>query len=186
MRQWKTLARRTVLSDGKFLTVEHHDIELPDGRVILDWPWLVTPDYVNILAVTEEDTFVCFRQTKYAVQGTSLAPAGGYIEPDEDPLVAAQRELREETGFESSKWVGLGRFCVDGNRGAGTAFLFIALHARRSCEVSSDDLEQQEMMFLTRPEIATALAAGEFKVLAWAALASLGLLFLEGRLVPDE
>ena len=119
MQPWKTLSRRVVLDQGKFLIVENHAVELPDGRVIPEWPWVITPDYVNIVPVTDEGEFLCFRQTKYGVDGLSLAPIGGYIEPGENPLAAARRELLEETGYETSDWTGLGRYRVDGNRGVG-------------------------------------------------------------------
>jgi hypothetical protein len=39
MKQWKTLSRKTVLPWNEFLTVESHDIQLPDGSVIERWPW---------------------------------------------------------------------------------------------------------------------------------------------------
>lgn len=131
METWKTLSKSVILNHSKFLVVENHTVELPDGRVIPDWPWLVTPDFVNVVAVTEDNTFVCFRQTKYAVPDTTLAIVGGYLEPGEDPLAAAQRELLEETGYESANWIELGRYRVDANRGAGTAHLFLARDARR-------------------------------------------------------
>jgi len=175
MRPWKTLSRDTILDRGKFLVVENHAVELPDGRVISDWPWLITPDYVNVLAVTEEDAFLCFRQTKYGIDGTSLAPVGGYLEPGEDPLAGAKRELFEETGHEAPDWIRLGRYRVDGNRGAGIAHLFLARGARRTADTTSDDLEEQHLLSLSRAEIEAALAAGEFKVLAWAAVVALAL-----------
>jgi ADP-ribose pyrophosphatase len=175
MQPWKTLARHTVLNYGKFLTVENHTVELPDGRVISDWPWVITPDYVNVLAITEDGRFLCFRQTKYAVQGTSLAPVGGYLEPGEDPPAGARRELLEETGYEAAEWISLGHYRVDGNRGAGVAHLFLARGARRIAEIRADDLEEQQLLLLSRPEVEAALAAGEFKVLAWAAVVALGL-----------
>jgi len=109
MQPWKTLSRRTILNQGQYLIVENHTIELPDGHVITDWPWLITPDYVNVVATTDEDEFLCFRQTKYAVDGTSLAPVGGYLEPGEEPLTAARRELLEETGYQASEWIDLGQ-----------------------------------------------------------------------------
>jgi len=175
MRPWKTLSRDIILNRGKFLVVENHAVELPDGRVISDWPWLITPDYVNILPVTEENAFLCFRQTKYAIDGTSLAPVGGYLEPGEDPLAGAKRELFEETGHEAPEWVRLGCYRVDGNRGAGSAHLFLARGARRTADITSDDLEEQHLLSLSRAEIEAALAAGEFKVLAWAAVVALAL-----------
>lgn len=176
MRPWKTLARTTVLAKSRFLTVEDHTVELPGGDVIEGWEWVITPDFANIAVVTDDQQFLCFRQTKYAVEGVSLAPAGGYIQPDEDPLTAAQRELLEETGYEASEWVSLGRYAVDGNRGAGVAHLYLARGARRVADVNADDLEEQEMVFLSRAQVEAALQAREFKVLPWAALMALALL----------
>lgn len=175
MHPWQTRSRRTIFNHSKYLTVESHTVELPDGRVIEDWPWLVTPDFVNVVAVTEDGRFLVFRQTKYAVEGTTLAPVGGYLEPGEDPLAAAKRELLEETGYEASEWIDLGRYVVDGNRGAGTGYLYLAREARKVADISADDLEEQELLVLTRAEIEAALMAGEFKVMSWVAAVALAL-----------
>jgi ADP-ribose pyrophosphatase len=179
MIPWKTLSRTQVLRRGKFLTLEDHAVELPDGRVIEGWPWLVMPDYVNILAETPAGEFLCFRQTKYAIgDGTSLAPVGGYVEPGESPDTAARRELLEETGYEAGEWISLGSYVADGNRGGGVAHLFLARGARKTRNPGSDDLEEQELHVLSRPELERALEAGEFKVLAWSANVALALLHL--------
>jgi ADP-ribose pyrophosphatase len=175
-KPWKTRSRRVILDRGKYLKVECHAVELPDGRVIEDWPWIITPDYVNVLAETAEGYYLCFRQTKYAVEGTSLAPVGGYIEPGEEPLAAAHRELLEETGHATSEWIHLGTYCVGANRGIATAHFFLARGARPVAERTTDDLEEQELLRLGRAELEAALSAGEFKVLAWAAIVALALL----------
>jgi ADP-ribose pyrophosphatase len=175
MTNWKLLQRSTVLHNPPYLTVENHHVLLPDGQEIPQWQWVITPDYINVVAITPEGRFVLFRQTKYAISGTSLAPVGGYLDPGEDALTAAQRELREETGYSAPDWTFLGSYAVDGNRGAGTAHLFLAQQASFVGATSSDDLEEQELLLLTRAEVAAALAAGEFKVLAWAANVALAL-----------
>ncbi len=175
MKRLRTLSKKTILDLGKYLVVENHSVELPDGSVIDDWPWIITPDYVNVVAVTEDGKYPIFRQTKYSVEGVTLAPVGGYIDPGEDPLAAARRELLEETGYEASDWTHLGTFAVDGNRGAGTAHLFLAEGARKVAEINSDDVEDQELLLPDRLELEAALDAGEFKVLAWAAVVALAL-----------
>lgn len=175
MQPWKTLARRTILQCGRFLTVESHTVALPDGRIIEDWSWIITPDYINVVAVTVEGAFLCFEQTKYSVEGTSLAVVGGYLEPSEEALAAAQRELLEETGYTAPNWRFLGKYPVDGNRGAGNAHFFLAQNAVPAAEIHADDLEEQRLLLLRRDEVEAALDAGEFKSLPWAAAVSLAL-----------
>lgn len=178
MKSWKTIDRKTSFELGKFLKVETHTVELPDGQKIFDWSWLVLPDYVNVVACTPSGEFLCFRQTKYAVNGVSLAPVGGYVDLGEDPADAAVRELLEETGYEAARWVNLGSYPVDGNRGGGTAHLFLAMDARKVREADSDDLEDQQLLLLSRDEVEHALSAGEFQVLGWTAAMAMGLHYL--------
>ena len=187
LRPCKTLARRTILEHGRFLTVESHTVEWPDGQIISDWPWIIAPDAIIVLPVTSDHRFLCFRQTKYAVEGTSLAPVAGMMEPGEDPLEAAKRELLEETGFRASDWATLGSYKVDPNRGVGVRHLFLARNAEQVAEPDSDDLEDQRVLFLTLSELETALEAGEFKVLSWAAVMALALnhLHLKADRSPD-
>lgn len=97
------------------------------------------------------------------------------IEPGEDPLDAAKRELLEETGFQSTEWIDLGSYRVDPNRGVGIRYLFLARDAVPVAEPSSDDIEDQELLHLSREELEDALRTGEFKVLSWVAAVSLAL-----------
>ena len=136
---------------------------------------MITPDYACVVAVTPDERYLLFRQVKYAVEGTTLAPTGGYLEPGEASLDAAKRELLEETGYAASEWIDLGRYAVDSNRGAGRAYLYLALGARRVAEPDADDLEEQELLLLSRAEVEAALDAGAFKVVAWTAGVALAL-----------
>ena len=178
LRTWETLSKKTILQHNKFLTVESHTIKLPDGQIIPDWAWIIVPDAAIVLAAREDGKFLCFRQTKYAVAGTTLAPVGGMLEPGEAPLEAAKRELLEEMGYESSKWVNLGSHILDPNRGMATMHLFLALDAKRVAEPNSDDLEDQELLLLSQSELENALKAGEFKIMPWSAVVAMSLCYL--------
>ena len=54
MQSWKTTARESLLRLGDYVTVENHRVELPDGRIISEWPWLVMPEYANVVAQWRE------------------------------------------------------------------------------------------------------------------------------------
>jgi ADP-ribose pyrophosphatase len=179
MRPWKTLKKTTILEFNKFLRVEQHAIELPDGKIIEDWPWIISPDYVLVLPVTVRNTILLFHQTKYAVDGTSFAPIGGYLERGENALAAARRELREEMGCEALEWISLGSFPVNGNHGGGNGHLFIALETHKVGEPIIDDLEEMETVELTVEEVEQKLFLGEVKVQGWVAVVALGLLYLK-------
>ncbi|HSH05725.1 MAG TPA: NUDIX hydrolase [Anaerolineae bacterium] len=175
MSNWKTLAKRMILDHSRFLAVEEHTVALPTGEVIPDWSWVVTPDFVNVLPVTREGQCICLRQTKYGLNGLSLALAGGYIENDESPLSTAQRELREETGYEATDWLPLGTYRVDPNRGVALGHLFMARDALFVGQQVSDDLEEQEILFLSPTQLQQALHQGQFQTFPWALLVSLAL-----------
>ena len=178
LRQWETLSKETILNPNKFLTVENHVVRLPDGRVIPDWTWLIIPSAVIVLAMTRDGKFLCFHQTKYAVEGTTLAPVGGMLEPEETPLSAAKRELLEETGFASSDWVNFGGYILDPNRGVATIYLFLAMNAWKEADPIKDDLEDQVLIFLNRDEIEAAYKSGAFKILSWSAVVAMSLNYL--------
>jgi ADP-ribose pyrophosphatase len=175
MSTWKTLGKKGIYSQPPWLIVEQHAVELPDGRVIPDWPWIITPDYVNVVVQTAEGAFLLFQQMKYGLPELSLALVGGFIEPGESPLAAAQRELLEETGYMAWEWIPLGRFLVDPNRGIAHGSLFLALQAQKVADPVEADLEEQTLMQLSPCDLEKALDEGSFKVLAWATAVALAL-----------
>jgi ADP-ribose pyrophosphatase len=179
MKPWKVLKKSMLLDHGKFLKIEEHTIELPDGKIIRDWPWIISPDFVLVLPVTDHATILMFNQVKYAVEGTSLAPVGGYIEPGEDPLEAAKRELKEEMGCQAKKWIPFGSYPVDANHGGGKGHLFLALDAHKICEPVIDDLEEMELVEFSFDEVQKKLFQQEIKTQGWLAVVALGLLYLK-------
>jgi ADP-ribose pyrophosphatase len=177
MKHWKTLSRKLVYNNPPWIRLEAHTIELPDNRLIEDWIWIDTPDFIIVVAQDTQERFLVFEQTKYAAQGTTLAPVGGYIQSGEEPLSAAKRELLEETGYTSEDWVELGSFMTDANRGNGRGYYFFARDVSKSeITAQSDDLEEQVLRFFTTEQLRKALHENRVQIITWQAAFSMALL----------
>jgi 8-oxo-dGTP pyrophosphatase MutT (NUDIX family) len=73
-----------------------------------DFVVLDCPNACNVIAVTEDQQLVLVRQYRFGLGRETLEFPAGMVEADEDPLLAAQRELLEETGFGEGEWSYLG------------------------------------------------------------------------------
>lgn len=102
----KTLTSKTVYK-GKIFDITYNDILLSDGlkrhREIIHHPGGVV-----IFAQKENGNILFVQQYRYAVKSVQTELPAGRLEKGEDPLLAAQRELREETGYIAKNWVSLG------------------------------------------------------------------------------
>jgi ADP-ribose pyrophosphatase len=124
-------------------------------------------------AVTPENEVVIARQYRHGIGRISLRLPGGLLEPTEDPILAAQRELREETGFVSNQWESLGHFVPDSNYRCGQAHLFLAREAKKVAEADAEDLEEMEIIRMPLAQVVQELRDGNVVSLRGAAAIAL-------------
>ena len=175
LEPWATLTRREIADGRPWLRLWAEDVQLPDGRVVEGFYTLDMPDYVVVVALTPAEQVVVERNYKHGPRRVCLNLPAGYLEPGEEPLAAARRELLEETGYVAEEWVLLGSFVNDGNRGGGTGFLFLARHARRVAEPNAGDLEEMVIGLMPLDELTQAAHRGEVAVLSIAAAIGLAI-----------
>jgi ADP-ribose pyrophosphatase len=82
-----------------WLKVVARDVEFPAASSVETYYAIAEPDYVVVLAVTPEARVLLVRQYRPAIERFSLELPAGMVDPDEDPLETARRELLEETGY---------------------------------------------------------------------------------------
>jgi len=92
--------------DGNFIKVRKDHARLPDGQVHAR-EYIVHPGAVAVLALLDNGNLVMERQFRYAPQREFIEIPAGKIDPIEDILRTAQRELLEETGYVASEWTHL-------------------------------------------------------------------------------
>jgi len=105
---FKLLSRNTVLKTRPF-NVEEVSFEVGDLRPEHPYFRLNAPDWVNVLPVTADGKILLVRQPRVGSMTQVLETPGGVVETSErDPTLTAARELEEETGFVSQRFLPLG------------------------------------------------------------------------------
>jgi ADP-ribose pyrophosphatase len=104
----ETLESRLVYT-GQFLRVYEDRVRCPDGHVA-PREYLRHPGAVMVVPVLDDGRLVLERQFRYPVGRSLIEFPAGKIDPGEDILACAQRELREETGYVAGEWTHLGGF----------------------------------------------------------------------------
>ena len=88
---------------GIFLDMKRDQVSLPDGNQAVR-EYLTHPGAVAIVAVLDDGRVLMERQYRYPIAKACLEIPAGKLDPKEDHLLCAQRELAEETGYTAKKW----------------------------------------------------------------------------------
>ncbi|MEN3277149.1 MAG: ADP-ribose pyrophosphatase [Massilia sp.] len=89
--------------DGKFLKVSRDRIQLPDGTISYR-EYMRHPGAVVILPLLDDGRVLLERQFRYPNDRVFVEFPAGKIDPGEEHLACAKRELEEETGYTASDW----------------------------------------------------------------------------------
>jgi ADP-ribose pyrophosphatase len=103
---WKIVRSNEVYRDP-WVIVHKDDVVRPDGQPGHYTVVTIKPG-VSVIAVDDEQNIFLTREFHYGVGRTTIEAVSGGVEPGEDVLVAAKRELREEIGIEADAWEHLG------------------------------------------------------------------------------
>lgn len=89
--------------DGDLLQVYQDHARLPDGKVKIR-EYIAHPGAVVIIPLLDNGELVLERQFRYPLHRDFYELPAGKIDSGEEPLVCAQRELLEETGYTAKSW----------------------------------------------------------------------------------
>lgn len=174
-QNWQILKQHPIL-EHPFLTVAMEQVQLPDGHIIEEWPKVYTPDYVSALILNKQGEAMVIEGYKHGVGSSCWQMMGGFIEEDEDPITAVQRELQEETGYVCDDWIYLGSFIVDVNRHMGTGYFFCAQGAEKKMEAHLPDMEQSQIKWVSLRDLRYALLDGRIAGISHGMTVTLALL----------
>lgn len=158
--RWKRISSRTI-ADCRVFTVREDTAQ--NGSANSTFFGIENPDWVNVIAITPEREVVLIRQFRHGAGDVTTEIPGGMVDAGEEPEAAARRELLEETGFTSEKWVRIGVSDPNPALQQNTMHHFLALDAVKTSEVGFDEHESVVATLVPEADIGKLIASGEIR-----------------------
>lgn len=161
---WKENSRKLVKDFRIFKAVEVESIS-PEGEKSV-FVQLDSPDWVNIVCTVKndegEDCFLMVRQFRHGSASITLEFPAGLVDPGEDPLEAAKRELLEETGTRAEELVLIGRANPDPAFMNNTCWTYMAVNPVTDMKQSLDEHELIDVELVPVKEYEAEMGNGGF------------------------
>ena len=161
VKRWKTKSRTEIVKD-RWISLYADECELPNGHVVAPFYVLEEKDWVHIVAIDAEGAILVARQYRYPGDVYAWELPCGAIDPEENPLDAAKRELREETGYIADHWRQVTLLHANPARQTNRIYCFLATNLTKAGLPSLDITEDIECEFISPAEIMKRITTGEF------------------------
>jgi ADP-ribose pyrophosphatase len=147
--------------DGRLVKLRLDRVVLQGGRETTR-EVVEHPDCVAIIALDAEDNVILVRQFRHAVEKELLEIPAGVIEPGEEPLKSALRELAEESGYIAGRIERLGGFYSSPGYSTEFLHLFLATELKPGPSQAQED-EILEVVPIPLEQVHRLIESGEIR-----------------------
>lgn len=146
MKNLKHIASK-IIYHNKWLTLREDTVEDLKGKQ-RPYSVLKSPGGVGIVCINNRQEILLERQYRYTIDQMSIEIPEGAVDPPEDFLSAAQRELLEETGYAQGTWHDLGTLHEWNGSSDCPCQLYLVENPEKIAEPQLDEHEQLESFWL--------------------------------------
>jgi len=150
--KWKVL-QSEYLVNAPWAVLRKDRCEMPNGHIVPEYYVLEYPNWVNIVALTKEKEVILVKQYRHGADIISLEIPGGVIDEGEDALMAAKREMLEETGYVFEEMIKLADLYPNPATSTNITTTFLATGGIKIKEQELDDQEEIDVILASVDEV---------------------------------
>ncbi len=157
--RWKRTHSETIGS-YRIFTIREDRYRLPRNNQEASFYILESNDWVNVIPLTENEEVLLIRQFRFGIEEVTLEIPGGIVDSGFTPLEAGQKELLEETGYQSNEWEYLGFVHPNPAFLNNRCHSFLARDIKKVAEMAPEESEEFEVLQVPHGEIKKLIREG--------------------------
>lgn len=158
-----TIETSDELFDARIFKLRRNHSRLAKANRSADFYVLDSPDWVSVVPITPDNQVLLVAQYRHGTGEVSLEIPAGMLEPGEEVLAAAQRELREETGYSAQSWRMLTQTDANPAFMTNRFTAVLAQPATLTDPTAWDEHEELEPVLVPLADIPTMLQTGQIR-----------------------
>ncbi|WP_149913628.1 NUDIX hydrolase [Sphingobacterium cavernae] len=151
MQKWKLLESKYIIQ-RPWARLRVDKLELPNGNIKDEYYVLEYPTWVNMVAITEDGNVLFVKQYRHGADQIMVELPAGVVEDDEEPEVAARRELLEETGYAFDKIEYICELFANPATSGNLTYTYLLTGGKKVQEQDLDSSEDIEVVEMTIEE----------------------------------
>jgi len=161
LHTWERLASEIAYA-CRIFTIRRDRSRFSRDQAEHDFHVLESTDWVNIIPITPAQEVVLVRQFRHGIRDCTLEIPGGMVDADDpSPLVAARREMIEETGYDSERVEALGSIHPNPAIQNNVCHSFVAYDVEPRHDTRFDSTEETEVVVVPLARIPELVRAGD-------------------------
>ncbi len=159
---WKLIKSEPAI-DLNIVKIRHDFYKNPRNQKVVKTIAIEGNNAANVIAKTVAGKIIMVRQFRFGIGNYTLEIPGGMIDEGEDVLKAAQREVREETGYEGDNWQYLGNILSNPVWMNSIIHHYYMENAILKYDLELDEAEDVEIVLLSAEEVYQKIDNGVIK-----------------------